>query len=297
MNCPMCVPEVERCDSEPFVYAYNYANGREFQYRSTPDLEDREAKRPDGLYMELGTGSSLAIERKRLEYPADSIAGHRKAHLIIDHLSANLPEAISAGPYVLSMPFNYKDKKIDVMGFAKEMCSYIEQNLTTILNEGCFVFESDGPCRGLYELSRKDHCPLFHQEGAPWERIVFSMYGPESIRFFNWERAQGSELPTRIHRLLNKASQQLNYYEDSTKVLLLRRVGEIRGPVSEPYIELASELARDTIIDEIWDGRIETPDYCEPYWVYTRLWSRSPFDAPGREVCCEVGCFCRTSKH
>jgi hypothetical protein len=301
VNCFHDVSVDERCYCEPFVLCYNRFYNRTFAYADSPDRRDRRTPQPDALYGEGMSGDVLVIERKRIFHPSgkDNYArGHHNDHVIMDYLSKYLDPELANGPFVMKMPLlHFAERDDDIIQHAREICDFIHQHKAAVLAGEELHFYSEEPCKGEYCFYQKDRATWFEEVDGPWTPMQFSLSGRGNrIPRFRWDRTDLSPIREIVQNCLCAASRKFDQYRDACKVVLLERHGDICGPVRPEFEALFSSVRIPSPIDEIWDAWIETPDCNDPYWTYTRVWSRDP-EMPSAwlraEICCTVGCYCK----
>lgn len=297
MNCNHGASKRERCRCEPFVRAYNYFCTARYVHIETPDLRERGERMPDALYQEKDLGRTLVIERTLVVHPPDYIKRHENDHTIIDYLSSHLPKEVVNSPFTLVIPFLHEFQRTDdVRRMARAICEFITEDWSNCKPGEALEFELESP--PFYE-----YC-LLHPDDSAWDEDL--MGAGETIRYtmrpaggrvsrFNWERADKNGLSSVLHKALRHADGKFSKFQHAQCVLLLERRGDIYGPVPSEFCELLSSLPIPPEVDEIWDAWIDTPDYDEPYWTFTRLWAKDPSLPSGwrrPEICCTVGCNC-----
>ena len=297
MNCTHGLTRNERCFCEPFVHAYNCFYSTGFSHVETPDKGERAEPMPDGLYLDQRSGLRLVIERTCIVYPEDYIKRHKSDHLIIDYLCANLPAELCEGPFVLEMPLLHEFRRTDeVWQLAREICEFLTENWRECARGAPLAFEMDSPPSYVYSLFHKDDCPWSDEISGPSDTIRFSMRASGgAIWRFDWRKLAHSGIPRLLDKATAHAARKFARFEESRRVLLVERRGDIYGPLNPEFAHLVSRASIPSDIDEIWDAWVETPDYDEPYWTYTRLWSRTAALPAGwilPEVCATVGCHC-----
>ena len=298
----------ERCACEPFVRSYNRFYSQAFSFVEIPDLRDSSQPQPDALYREEQSGVCLTIERKTIIHLAGANAKqsyarrHNNDHRIMDYLFTHLKPEIAHGPFVLEMPFLHMAKwDDDILQQAKDVCDFIHENMEALFQEGELAFYSEEPCPGEYVLYRKDQTRWDELGDGPWSQLLIRMTRPGGrLPRFRWNTIDQSDIPGRVHDFIRRASLKFKTYGAARKVLLLERCGDIRGPLHPAFESLMQAVQKPDELDEIWDARIETPDYDDPYWIFTRLWGRDSFLPEGMsraEICCRAGCHCHNDSN
>jgi hypothetical protein len=265
-----CLPESggdERPLVEPFLRFLNHNEGSRFVHTVSCDQVVRDRPQPEVLCSDQKSGARLAVERKTIVWPTDTVECHKSSHALTHRISHGL-EALSAkGAFVFEADLRVARTPREAESLAREVVERVTSAWDRLDPEDEFIVVGR---HGAWRFSPRDS---FDREPEdPDTGILFRFrVMPQMNAYLQVEDLEG--LRIEVARHIARCARKFEEYSDARCVLLLDPFGDIEWYGAEWWNTFMRESQGGPPPWEVWLAkRAHWWDFLEEEsWMFERV--------------------------
>lgn len=220
-----CLPQSggdERALVEPFLRLLNHVEGSAFAHSVSCDQAIRDRPQPEVLCLDQKSGARLAVERKTIVWPTDTIECHRSGEELMHLVWHGLDVLASKGAFVFEADLRVVRTPREAAALAREVIERVEAAWERLEPDDEFIVVGR---RGTWRFSPRD--PFDREPEDPVTGIEFRFRVLPSLNeYLEVENLVGLRL--EVERHLTRCARKFSEYSDARCVLLLDPFGDIQ---------------------------------------------------------------------